>query len=68
MYLWMVGIEFILKFITLIGKCQSICTLLQSEPLCIPVQTIDWGHPNIRNGYAKEYKEEERLLGQENIN
>jgi len=32
-----------------------LCTLLQSEPLCIPVQTIDWGHPDIRNGYAKEY-------------
>ena len=34
----------------------QLCTLLQSEPLCIPVQTIDWGHPNIRNGYAKEYE------------
>jgi len=33
----------------------QLCTLLQSEPLCIPVQTIDWGHPNTRNGNAKEY-------------
>jgi hypothetical protein len=33
----------------------DLCLLLQSEPLCIPVQTIDWGHPNIRNGYTKEY-------------
>lgn len=33
----------------------QLCTLLQSEPLCIPVQTIDWGHPNIRNGNATEY-------------
>lgn len=33
----------------------QLCTLLQGKPLYIPVQTIDWGHPNIRNGYAKEY-------------
>jgi hypothetical protein len=33
----------------------ELCLILQSKPLCIPVQTIDWGHPNIRNGYAKEY-------------
>jgi len=33
----------------------QLCTLLQSNPLHIPVQTIDWGHPNIRNGNAKEY-------------
>ena len=33
----------------------QLCTLLQSDPLNIPVQTIDWGHPNIRNGNAKEY-------------
>lgn len=33
----------------------QLCTLLQNDPLNIPVQTIDWGHPNIRNGYAKEY-------------
>ncbi len=33
----------------------QLCTLLQDEPLCIPVQTIDWGHPNIRNGNATEY-------------
>jgi len=33
----------------------QLCTLLQSEPLKIPVQTIDWGHPNIRNGSAEEY-------------
>lgn len=35
----------------------QLCTLLQSEPLLIPVQTIDWGHPNIRNGNAKDYGE-----------
>jgi hypothetical protein len=39
----------------------QLCTLLQSEPLCIPVQTIDWGHPNIRNGYAKEYNTGRKL-------
>ena len=33
----------------------QLCTLLQNEPLCISVQTIDWGHPNIRNGNATEY-------------
>jgi len=33
----------------------QLCTLLQSEPLFIPVQTIDWGHPNTRNGNVKEY-------------
>ncbi|MFA5423322.1 MAG: hypothetical protein WC374_05640 [Phycisphaerae bacterium] len=33
----------------------ELCLLLQTKPLCIPVQTIDWGHPNIRNGHAKEY-------------
>jgi hypothetical protein len=33
----------------------QLCTLLQNPPLSIPVQTIDWGHPNIRNGQAKEY-------------
>ncbi len=33
----------------------QLCTLLQNIPLKIPVQTIDWGHPNIRNGNAKEY-------------
>lgn len=33
----------------------QICRLLQDEPLGIPVNTIDWGHPNIRNGHAKEY-------------
>lgn len=32
----------------------ELCTLLQSH-LGIPVQTIDWGHPNIRNGNLKEY-------------
>jgi hypothetical protein len=35
----------------------QICKLLQEEPLKIPVNTIDWGHPNIRNGHAKEYNE-----------
>ncbi|MFZ5801078.1 MAG: hypothetical protein ACOY3D_06890 [Candidatus Omnitrophota bacterium] len=35
----------------------QICKLLQDEPLKIPVNTIDWGHPNIRNGHAKEYQE-----------
>jgi hypothetical protein len=34
----------------------QLCTLLQGDPFYIPVQTIDWGHPNIRNGYATEYK------------
>jgi hypothetical protein len=33
----------------------QLCALLQGDPLNIPVQTIDWGHPNIRNGFAKEY-------------
>ena len=33
----------------------QLCTLLQSPPLNIPVQTIDWGHPNIRNGNVTEY-------------
>ena len=33
----------------------QICKLLQDSPLEIPVNTIDWGHPNIRNGHAKEY-------------
>lgn len=35
----------------------QICKLLQDKPLEIPVNTIDWGHPNIRNGNVKEYKE-----------
>jgi hypothetical protein len=34
----------------------QICNLLQSQPLCIPVNTIDWGHPNTRNGHLKDYK------------
>ncbi len=38
----------------------QLCTLLQGEPLYIPVQTIDWGHPNIRNGRAKEYTDGRR--------
>ncbi len=33
----------------------QICKLLQDQPLGIPVNTIDWGHPNIRNGHAKDY-------------
>jgi len=33
----------------------QICKLLQDKPLQISVATIDWGHPNIRNGHAKEY-------------
>jgi intein/homing endonuclease len=33
----------------------KLCLLLQSKPLSIPVQTIDWGHPNIRNGNLKRY-------------
>ena len=33
----------------------QLCALLQGDPLNIPVQTIDQGHPNIRNGFAKEY-------------
>lgn len=33
----------------------QICKLLQDKPLEIPVNTIDWGHPNIRNGHAKDY-------------
>jgi len=34
----------------------QICNLLQDE-LDIPIQTIDWGHPNIRDGNMIEYKE-----------
>ena len=33
----------------------QICKLLQDSPLNIPVNTIDWGHPNIRNGNLKDY-------------
>ncbi len=33
----------------------QICKLLQEDPLNIPVNTIDWGHPNIRNGNLKDY-------------
>jgi len=33
----------------------QICNLLQSQPLYIPVNTIDWGHPNTRNGNLKDY-------------
>lgn len=33
----------------------QICNLLQSQPLYIPVNTIDWGHPNTRNGSLKDY-------------
>lgn len=33
----------------------QICKLLQDKPLEIPVNTIDWGHPNIRNGHVKDY-------------
>jgi len=33
----------------------QICRLLQEEPLNISVNTIDWGHPNIRNGNLKDY-------------
>ena len=33
----------------------QICKLLQGPPLGIPVNTIDWGHPNIRNGHSKDY-------------
>jgi len=33
----------------------QICRLLQEKPLNIPVNTIDWGHPNIRNGNLKDY-------------
>lgn len=35
----------------------QICSLLQGKPLEIAVHTIDWGHPNIRNGNVKEYNE-----------
>ncbi|MFH0948698.1 MAG: hypothetical protein V1833_06870 [Elusimicrobiota bacterium] len=35
----------------------QICRLLQEPPLSIPVNTIDWGHPNIRDGNVKEYNE-----------
>lgn len=34
----------------------QICKVLQDKPLDIPVNTIDWGHPNIRNGNVEEYK------------
>ncbi len=33
----------------------QICKILQDKPLEIPVNTIDWGHPNTRNGHAKDY-------------
>lgn len=33
----------------------QICKLLQTDPLNIPVNTIDWGHPNTRNGHLKDY-------------
>jgi len=33
----------------------QICKLLQDSPLDIPVNTIDWGHPNTRNGHLKDY-------------
>lgn len=33
----------------------QICKLLQEKPLEIPVNTIDWGHPNTRNGNLKDY-------------
>ena len=33
----------------------QICNLLQGQPLYIPVNTIDWGHPNTRNGNLKDY-------------
>jgi len=33
----------------------QICKVLQDEPLSIPVNTIDWGHPNTRNGNLKDY-------------
>ena len=33
----------------------QICKILQDKPLEIPVNTIDWGHPNIRNGNVKDY-------------
>lgn len=33
----------------------QICKLLQTAPLNIPVNTIDWGHPNTRNGNLKDY-------------
>jgi len=33
----------------------QICKLLQDSPLRIPVMTIDWGHPNIRNGHMTRY-------------
>ena len=32
----------------------ELCTLLQDH-LGVPVQTIDWGHPNIRDGNLEEY-------------
>ena len=33
----------------------QICKILQNKPLNIPVNTIDWGHPNTRNGNLKDY-------------
>jgi hypothetical protein len=33
----------------------QICKILQDEPLGIPANTIDWGHPNTRNGNLKDY-------------
>ncbi|RMW40703.1 MAG: hypothetical protein EA442_01535 [Candidatus Nitrosopelagicus sp.] len=34
----------------------QLCNFMQNE-LDIPIQTIDWGHPNIRDGKMMEYKE-----------
>ena len=36
----------------------DICNLLAD--LGIPVQNIDWGHPNMRDGNLKKYKEGNR--------
>jgi len=33
----------------------QICELLQDKPLEIPVNTIDWGHPNTRDGNLRDY-------------
>jgi hypothetical protein len=37
------------------GLVVDFCNLLKS--IDIPVQAIDWAHPNMRDGYLKKYKE-----------
>lgn len=41
------------------------CNLLKSVD--IPVQNIDWGHPNMRDGNLKNITKESRIFGKKNI-